>query len=489
MSVQYSDRNKVCPKHFMGARMKMRFSISKFMLPGLVVVMMAFLVASCGDFKKTAVVAPPSTEGKVDFTSYVALGNSLVAGYQSGALYESSQEYSYPNIIAQQAGIAMGTKVVFNQPLISDPGFGVSGTTPVGQLEVTNLATNPPTIAPATAASPTPINATTVLQPYNNLGVPGAILSDMMDTTSFSKTNPYFNIVLRNPVFGKSCVQQALALHPTFITIEVGDNDILGYATAGGLVPYTPVQAFQAEFDTLMNTLLTGAPNAKFAIANIPDVTVIPFFTTIKPFIYGPNGQPIVNSNGSHLPMFVAQHGQTTGTPADTLNDLILLTGISALESGAGTSPSNPMPDQYVLDASEVATAKSITDQYNQTIAAVAALNPTRVALVNIHDFLNNVARYGYVSDGISFTSAFVAGGLFGLDGIHPTCRGYGILANEFITTINKTFGSNIPVVAISTIPSSIAIAGLSSRTTVLPRISHDGLRSVLWLFDHHGSY
>ena len=81
-------------------------------------------VSSCGDFKKSNVATPPSTEGKVDFTRFVSLGNSLVAGYESGALYQSAQVYSYPNQIAQQAAVAMGKAVDFEQPLISDPGIG-----------------------------------------------------------------------------------------------------------------------------------------------------------------------------------------------------------------------------------------------------------------------------------------------------------------------------------------------------------------------------
>ncbi|HEX7410880.1 MAG TPA: hypothetical protein VF298_01945, partial [Bacteroidales bacterium] len=60
----------------------------------------------------------PST-GSADFSRYVALGNSLTAGYSNGALYTSGQSYSYANLIAQQMKLAGGgafiTPVVTNE--------------------------------------------------------------------------------------------------------------------------------------------------------------------------------------------------------------------------------------------------------------------------------------------------------------------------------------------------------------------------------------
>ena len=41
-------------------------------------------------------------KGKADFTRYVAVGNSLTAGYSDGALYRSGQQNSYPAMLAEQ---------------------------------------------------------------------------------------------------------------------------------------------------------------------------------------------------------------------------------------------------------------------------------------------------------------------------------------------------------------------------------------------------
>ena len=49
-----------------------------------------------------------SSAGSADFSKYVALGNSLTAGYADGALYSSGQSYAYANIIGQQLMLAGG---------------------------------------------------------------------------------------------------------------------------------------------------------------------------------------------------------------------------------------------------------------------------------------------------------------------------------------------------------------------------------------------
>ena len=447
--------------------------------------------ASCGDFKKTNVVAPPSTGGKVDFTRYVSLGNSLVAGYENGALYESAQKYSYPNLIAQEAGVAMGKTVVFNQPLIADPGVGSLNGVTIGHLQIVSLSSSSPDIEPILPpASGVPINALTVQQPYNNLGVPGAFLSDMMDTTSITNpANPFFAAVLRTPALGKSCLQQSLfpLLPPTFITVEIGDNDILGWVTYGGTsVPYTLPQDFDTKYTTLMNTLLAAAPNAKFAIANIPDVTVVPYVTTISRLIVAPDGQPIV-VGGKHVPLFVQRHdanGNLYVGQADTVHDFILLSAADSMRAFAGTSPAHPLLDPFVLDSFEVAEARQIIAQYNNTIKQIADAHQDRIALVDVNSLLTNIAQHGYISDGVVLTSAFIEGGLFGLDGIHPTAQGYGVVANEFIRSINARFGSNIPSVVISLLPSTVVLAKSSLQPDVLPNISYADLKPVLQLFD-----
>lgn len=454
----------------------------------LMLTVAAFVFGSCGDFKKSSVVTPPSL-GSVDFTRFVSLGNSLTAGYQSGALYESAQKYSFPAQIARQAGVADSA---FQQPLISEPGIG-------GRMKILNL--NGPVIGTDPPDAGTPLN-TLLSRPYNNLGVPGAVLFDLTDTASFAgkamppRSNPFFQIVLRSSGFGSSPVAQASALHPTFMTVWIGANDVLGYATSGGTVGTmgpgsgpTDVPTFSYLYNQTMSAVLSGASGAKIAVANIPDVTGIPFFTTIPDSF--PNPQ-----TGKAIGPFIVERHHADGTlhaePINARTDYILLTAIDSLNAKVGVpapyGTGRPLPDEYVLDSSEVATVETAIDGYNAAIANFASNNSAKVVLVDAHTALQNFAKYGFVGQGVVLNASYISGGFFGLDGVHPTSQGYAYVANIFIGAINQHFGSNISLVPISSVPSSIVLGKRTAQEIMWPEIHYSDLRQMLGLIQQNGS-
>ena len=59
-------------------------------------------------------------EGTLVLSKFVAVGNSLTAGFQSSGLVEDFQMNSYPYLISQQ----MGQAANFEQPIIASPGIG-----------------------------------------------------------------------------------------------------------------------------------------------------------------------------------------------------------------------------------------------------------------------------------------------------------------------------------------------------------------------------
>jgi hypothetical protein len=59
--------------------------------------------------------------------------------------------------------------------------------------------------------------------------------------------------------------------------------------------------------------------------------------------------------------------------------------------------------------------------------------------LVDVFSLFDRLHADGYTIRKTTLTTDFL-GGLFSLDGIHPTNTGYAILANEFIKDINAAF-------------------------------------------------
>ncbi len=423
--------------------------------------------------ERTDLTGPQTVSGEADFSRFVTIGNSLTAGYQSSALYESSQDYSFGNLIAQQTGTD------FVQPVISDPGIG-------GQLKVVSLS---PFVAAPVQGQGTLTNPD-YPKSYNNLGIPGVVLADISvaSTQSSYSHSPFIDIVLR----GKGTqLQQALSLNPTMVTLWLGNNDVLGFATSGGFSPSAPTDANTFAYIYRQVTDALAASGAKVVVANIPDVTAIPFFTTVGPmFVQSLQGTPVQG-------FYYQKHGQYNGTPASIsqLTDYTMLFtlisqsyltyfgkpsgkfyrdhnvditplitfGILDTTQAFGLSDKNPIPDALVLDTDEIQTAKQATNAFNASIASSVARHSSQFALVDINRLLNTVrasdASGGKEYYGVNFSTLFVTGGLFSLDGVHPTSRGYALIANEFLTAVNNKFNANYPMVDISTVPGSLSFA------------------------------
>ena len=61
-------------------------------------------LAACSPDKK--LLGPTTPVGGDIFKSYVALGNSITAGYQSGGIVDSTQRQSYAFLLASRMGTA-----------------------------------------------------------------------------------------------------------------------------------------------------------------------------------------------------------------------------------------------------------------------------------------------------------------------------------------------------------------------------------------------
>ena len=506
---------------------------------------MGLIVLSCDDDDSGLTLDPEPqiefTSGSADFSNYVAVGNSLTAGFSDGALFVDGQIASFPNMLAGNFELVGGGE--FNIPFMAD---NLGGATFGGQQIFENRF-----ILEFAASGPAPVRVdgvgtteiTNVLSgSFNNMGVPGA--------TSFQLLAPGFGNLQGVPVFqanpyyarfassaNATVIGDAVAQDPSFFSLWIGTNDILGYAVSGGsgidhnvtgnLDPatygssdITNNNVFANVYQTLVQQLT--ANGASGVVANIPNVTDIPFFTTV-PYAplspanpaFGPQiptlnatfaglnavfaalGVPersIVFSETAASPVIIfdedlpdlsqqitgalLQGGADQGTagvlgflygqsrPANE-TDLLVLTSqtvIATLNQDAfntltqlGLPPASagqlavngvtfPLRDRQVLTIQEQNAIGTAINSYNQTIAAIAAANG--LALVDANSLLSVLNTEGFTqSDGSVVTSVFATGGGFSLDGVHPSPRGYAILANAFTEAINAQFGSNLPPV------------------------------------------
>jgi hypothetical protein len=111
-----------------------------------------------------------------------------------------------------------------------------------------------------------------------------------------------------------------------------------------------------------------------------------------------------------------------------------------------------PLPDRYVLLPSEIAEIEAATTAYNLVIKAAAEANG--LAIVDAKSIMDDLNKpNGIVADNYTLKATFVTGGMFSLDGVHPSPRGYAFIANKFIEAINVKYGSNLKGVNIGNYP------------------------------------
>ena len=382
-------------------------------------------------------------------------------------------------------------------PIISDPGIG-------GQIKIVTLDPFVTTQEQnyGTLQNPNYPSA------YNNLGIPGIVLADVMSATSLQNSyshSPFIDIILRGQ---GTQFAQALSLDPTMITLWIGNNDVLGYATSGGVSPSAPTDA--QTFGYLYGLLTDGlaATGAKVIVANIPDVTTIPFFTTVGPgfaqVLTAAGAQGFYYQDNNYMPTqgataqltqysllltlvsqsYLADFGNPSGRFYRDHNIPPAMVGVDTTKP-FGADPGNPIPNALILDASEIQTAEQSTSAFNSIISTSVNKYPSQFALVDINGLLNRIrnsdASGGTDFGGIKFSTTFVEGGLFSLDGVHPTAQGYAIIANEFLKVINSKFDANYNLVDIGTIPGTLYFAkkrhfNLFSKGTYLDPAAYENV-------------
>jgi len=477
------------------------------------IVALIYLVAGCdsdisGDF------GDDPDPGSADFSTFVALGDSLVAGYADDALYRHAQQNSFPAIMAQQFTTVGGGE--FDQPLMDTGKTGslTLSMVDLGRSDRLVLALNP-VPDPDRPVIPEPIDPTDTQAidtrlpgagMYNNIGVPGAKSFNGDDAgygnlnigpISMMNANPYFARFASDNVV--SMIDDAQAQVPSFFVLWIGNFDILFYATAGapgtanppygtGSNDVTDPAVFTPAYQGLVASLKT--PTNKGVLVNIPDVSTLSYFTTVPFDAISLDAATAASANADYAAynsalvtaeslMFISAEEltQRTITFVEGQNALVIedesLTFVAGIPSirqatqkdlvvlpasrviGTEQTPGNPatvwgvgtaLLDGDVVTEYELGLIETARTAYNVTIKNEVDADPD-LLLFDADAFFTELSTTGilYGSGGIS--STFAQGGGISLDGIHPTARGYAVIANEMFKVINAGFGGYIPPV------------------------------------------
>jgi lysophospholipase L1-like esterase len=410
--------------------MKMNTRSSSTISRSLLATVTAVAIAGCssGSSNPLAAVQAAQMKNVGNFSNTVFLGDSLTAGYQSGSLLDTQQVHGWAPLVATQANF----NIVL--PLIAPPGAP-------NVLQINSLGP-PPVINPAPGTTTGRDNPATQA---TDLAVPGAFLNDIANTIPLPNPAPgqqqINQLVLGFPGlgYGQSYSQATFAVkaQPTTIFLWAGNNDALVADLTGTPASMTSTADFTTQYTALITQLSSLTP-AHLVIANIPDVTLVPYL------------QPAA--------LVLAEYSAATHLPAATLSALfgIVPGDYVTLEDGfaeiaailAGTQKT-PISDAGVLTAAEAVAVRAQVTAYNAVITQQA--KSVGATLVDINALFTQVAASGININGYTGTTGFL-GGVFSLDGIHPTNTAYAVVANTFIDTMNANNGTKIPDIDLASV-------------------------------------
>ncbi len=405
----------------------------------------------------------------------------------NGDVYLAGQFASYPNRLAQQMAMAGGGK--FTQPLMEDEnGFGnriifeIDGVQrptlnggPVNQANLVNISHK---------------------GPFNNMGVPGATVGDLITPTMNSDraTDYYQRFAVHYGV--TTIMEEVMAQEPTFVTLWIGSNDAMGFALRGGDLRDSPRQAitetsvFRSRFQEVVDQL-NGTPGI---VANIPRIGVLPHFdmgSLLESSFIGVNIYDGLSLSSAQAEMANARileeekrTGQTSGISFSAGDNAVLVEDLNApcgfrkieatdkvllillseysdiaeeiKQNGLGWASETelrPIPHKYILDKDELKLVSDAIEAYNTVIEDIVSNTPN-LYLVNVAAEMDKLIAGIRVEDDANpfvFTTDYVAGSFFSWDGIHPTGEGYAYITNVFIDAINKNFNSDLQKINVRT--------------------------------------
>jgi lysophospholipase L1-like esterase len=391
-------------------------------------------LSACAD--QGTVLGPKVPAGGSIFASYVALGNSITAGFQSNGINDSTQRQSYARVLAGQ----MGTQYHYAS-------LAGRGCTP----PIANGLTGALSGTGSTATTCDLRAAASVTDVLNNVAVPGARVLDPTSSSTVA-SNALTTFILG----GKTQVQKALEAKPTFASIWIGNNDVLQAGLSGMLNPQPGVSPgivstlvqFQTSYDLMIKQLLDSAPALKgvligvVQVAGVASMSLGSVVQSQNALISFATGKPVVidpNCTGStsliNVPQLVAAIRSGTHPPAISC----AVTAVPAPNYGPGVF----VGDIFVLDPAEQTTLSSAISAYNTYISGKAAA--IGFAYYDVNVLLAAQKAAGKIPLFPNFGSSTATyGTLFSLDAVHPSGAAHLLIANDLITTINAKYGTTL---------------------------------------------
>lgn len=403
----------------------------------------------------------PANVGKLNASAasnlrLVAVGGSIASGYRNGGLYRESQLTAYPNLMAKQLGITDFQLPLFSTSQGNGSGYSVLTTNGDYKQVANNLA----------VTSDDPLMFSPVTGRIDNLSFPMLGVHSSHATEEWrtdDRLTPgvpydptwraYFKRLLpASEQLTTPYIPYVLSQKTDLMTIDLGFDDAIWYATAGGArLNGVMTQLAMGEGSAIIQLLAHMKKNGiRGAIATVPDVLPFPYFQfyTVAQARQHTNAKTLYVI---HDDRYELTNGNEQFVSEITDKDILLPTDeVIALTKGAssdkGLSTRTPLTNQSVLSAREIKDMGQV-DNLNSLIRFQA--KAVGIPVVDIAGLYKQILSGQYVThDGLRIDPSFPKGNFFSADGLHPTALGQAVIANEWIKTLNASYQATIPLIS-----------------------------------------
>jgi len=367
------------------------------------------------------------------FRSYVSIGNSITAGFQSGGITDSVQRRAYPVLLAAQM------RTPFFIPSMQDPGCPSLF---INVFTQTRLDAYPCYLR-ANDSIPSPY--------ISNVAVPGA---EVMDAVYNTDTASNANALTTFFLGGRTQWRMMARNIPSFISVWIGNNDVLGAATnttdAGDPQHVTPPATFAARYAEMMDSVDRVNPLGGVLIG-VANVVAPANYAGLPPTQPAANGVPYFAYGSTYF--VLDQAAQIPGpftadvgcAPPRGDSVLVPFPFGGALIQGGGTLT---CLEAETIQPAELTNLTNAVTEYNLAIADEATIrgwlyfdpNPTLDSLRRIPTQVAFFPNFGSPAPTPCSDSPF--GLAFSCDAIHPAAATHKLLANKLIQAINGKYGT-----------------------------------------------
>ena len=401
------------------------------MVRSLLFLVAAALAVSCVDEDVAEPVFVPEPGGPL-FIRYVALGNSITAGFQSGGIHEGLQNEAYPVLLAEKAGATFGV------PELKYPGCPPPLAAPLSGARIG------PALCSNRVSEPPPL--------VQNMAVPGHTMVDALIPDG-PGANPLAALILG----GRTQVAAMVEAEPTLVSLWLGNNDALAAALFGDTTRLTPLSGFEAALDQVVTAIAATSASDAILIGVADPVMIAP---ALQPGAYF----WVVERSGAPIPLAVADNCAPGTAGGGRVVSLLVANAWLAGQTDSVRVDCGP-DAAFVLNEAESAAVVARVQAFNEAISAAAAANGwlyidpvasfiapalSEPDLVRKCQALATATTSAEIEAAVAETcpspdAVNFFGLYFSFDGVHPSSEAHAVIADTLAQRLNARHGLALP--------------------------------------------